>query len=156
MSPVNESANCEIVISRIINAPRELVFKAWTDPKHLVHWWGPKGFTNTIHEIDVRPGGLWRFILHGPNGVDYPNLIVFNEIVKPDRLVYTHGTGEADDPEQFQDTVTFAEQAGKTNLKMLSIFRSAAAHDKVIKEYGAIEGANQTLDRLEELLSKLS
>ena len=124
--------------------------------KHLVHWWGPKGFTNTIHEIDVRPGGLWRFIMHGPNGVDYPNLIVFNEIVKPDRLVYTHGTGEADDPEQFQVTVTFAEQAGKTNLKMLSIFRSAAARDKVIKEYGAIEGANQTLDCLEELLSKLS
>ena len=153
---IKESADREIVVSRIINAPRELVFKAWTDPKLLVQWWGPKGFTNTFKEIDVRPGGVWRFIMHGPNGVDYPNMVVFTEIVKPERLVYTHGTGEPGDPGEFHVTVTFSDQAGKTNLTMRSIFASAAERDKVVREYGAIEGANQTLDRLEELLSKLS
>lgn len=78
-----DTADREIVISRLIHAPRELVFKVWTDPKHVAHWWGPNGFTNTIHEMDVRPGGVWRFIMHGPDGVDYPNKIVYKEVVKP-------------------------------------------------------------------------
>ena len=152
---MNETTERELVISRLINAPRELVFKAWTDPKHLIHWWGPKGFTNTFQEIDIRPGGVWRFIMHGPDGIDYQNRIVFSEIVKPERISYSHDSGEENDPGQFQVTVTFDKEGNKTKLTMRSIFGSAAERDKVVKEYGALEGANQTLDRLEEQLAKM-
>src|SRR5450631_188479 len=100
-----DTSDREIVITRVFDAPRELVFKAWTDPKHLVHWWGPNGFTNTFHEVDIRPGGVWRFTMHGPDGVDYPNRIVFEEIVKPERIVYAHSGGEENDLAQFHVTV---------------------------------------------------
>jgi uncharacterized protein YndB with AHSA1/START domain len=66
-----------IVTTRVFDAPRELVFEAWTNPKHLVQWWGPHGFTTTIRAIDARPGGVWRFVMHGPDGVDYENRIVY-------------------------------------------------------------------------------
>jgi uncharacterized protein YndB with AHSA1/START domain len=78
----------EIVTTRVFDAPRELVFKAWTDPDHLAQWWGPKGFTNTFQEFDMRPGGIWRFVMHGPDGVDHKNKSVFVEVVKPGRKVY--------------------------------------------------------------------
>ncbi|WP_406701241.1 SRPBCC family protein [Singulisphaera sp. Ch08] len=142
----------EIVITRVLDAPRELVFEAWTNPKYVAQWWGPNGFTNTIHEMEVRPGGVWRFTMHGPDGVDYPNKIVFLEVVKPERLVYTHGEDGADDSGQFQVTVTFDEQGGKTTLALRSLFATAAERDKVVEEYGAIEGGNQTLARLAEFL----
>jgi uncharacterized protein YndB with AHSA1/START domain len=144
----------ELHITRIFNAPRELVFKAWTDPEHLPKWWGPKGFTNTVQEIDIRPGGVWRYVMHGPDGVDYDNKIVYHEVISPERIVYAHGGGEEDD--QFQVTVTFAEQANTTTeLTMKMRFKSAAELDKVVKEYGAIEGAKSTLNRLEEQLATM-
>jgi uncharacterized protein YndB with AHSA1/START domain len=150
---LSETTDRELLIIRVLNAPRELVFSAWTDPRHIAKWWGPKGFTNTIHEMDVRPGGTWRLTMHGPDGTDYPYMIVYKEVIKPERLVYTHSSGEADDPGQFEVTVDFAEQDGKTKLTMRSVFLSAAERDRVVKEYGAIEGAKQTLDRLEEQLT---
>ena len=76
-------ASREIVATRTFDAPRDLVFKMWTDPKHIAQWWGPKGFTTTIYEMDVKPGGVWRFVMHGPVGVDYQNKVVYLEIVKP-------------------------------------------------------------------------
>src|SRR3972149_4696907 len=106
-SPVAGPSEQELILTRIFDAPRELVFEAWTDPKHVAQWWGPNGFTNTIHEMNVRPGGVWRFVMHGPDGVDYPNKIVYDEIVKPERLVYSHVSGP-----KFQTTVTFDEQGG--------------------------------------------
>jgi uncharacterized protein YndB with AHSA1/START domain len=136
----------EIVTTRLFDAPRELVFRAWTDAEHIGEWWGPKGFTTTTHEIDVRPGGAWRFVMHGPDGVDYDNKIVYLEIVEPERMVYVHG--DEGDPDQFQTTVTFEEQGAKTKLTLRALFRSAAERDHVVKEFGAIEGAKQTLDRL--------
>src|ERR1700722_521534 len=84
------TAGREIAATRIFDAPRELVFRMWTEPEHVAKWWGPIGFTNTIHEMDVRPGGVWRFIMHGPDGVDYPNKNVYLEVVRPDRLVWDH------------------------------------------------------------------
>ncbi len=75
-----------IVTTRVFDAPRDLVFEAWTNPKHLVQWWGPDGFTTTTRAIDVRPARVWRFVMHGPDGVDYENRIVYEEIVKPERL----------------------------------------------------------------------
>lgn len=149
------TADREITLTRVFDAPRELVFAAWTEPKHVAQWWGPNGFTNTIHEMDVRPGGVWRLVMHGPDGTDYPNKIVYSEVVKPERLVYTHGSGEEADPGQFRVTVTFADRGGKTVLTMRSLFESAAARDKVVKEFHAIEGGNQTLDRLGAYLAKM-
>lgn len=153
--PAAATSDREILFTRFFNAPRELVFKAWTDPKHIAQWWGPKGFTNTVQEMDVRPGGVWRLVMHGPDGVDYPNKIVYIEVVKPERVVFDHSSGEAGDSGQFRVTVTFAEQAGKTKLNMRMLFRSAAERDKAVKEFGAIEGGNQTLDRLAEYLAKI-
>jgi uncharacterized protein YndB with AHSA1/START domain len=148
------TADREIVITRVFDAPRELVFKAWTDPKHVAQWWGPKGFTTTTYEMDVRPGGVWRFVMHGPDGVDYKNKIIYIEIVKPERLVYSHGGDEEGEPGQFHVTVTFAEQGGKTKLTLRMLFGSAAERGKA-KEMGAIEGANETLERLAEHLAKM-
>lgn len=110
MSAARATSDREIVLTRVLDAPRELVFDAWTDRKHIAQWWGPRGFTTTIHEMDVRPGGVWRFMMHGPDGVDYPNRIVFREVVKPERLVYDHGSDDPADPAQFHVTVTFAKQ----------------------------------------------
>jgi uncharacterized protein YndB with AHSA1/START domain len=153
--PAEDTSEREIAITRIFDAPRTLVFEAWTDPKHLVHWWGPKGFTNTFQEIDVRPGGVWRFIMHGPDGRDYQNQIVFDEIMKPERIVYSHN-GDEGEPVRFTTTVTFAERGGKTELTMRMVFPSAGERDRVIKEYLAIEGGNQTLARLAEHVAKIS
>jgi uncharacterized protein YndB with AHSA1/START domain len=139
-------------MTRTFDAPRERVWKAWTDPKHINEWWGPKGFTTTTHAMSVRPGGVWRFIMHGPDGTDYPNNIVYTEIVKPERLVYDHG-GDADaDNVQFQVTVNFVEEGGKTTPIMRMLFESVEECEKT-KAFGAIEGGNQTLDRLDKHLS---
>jgi uncharacterized protein YndB with AHSA1/START domain len=142
------SAVREIVVTRVFDAPRELVFKAWTDPEHIARWWGPNGFTNTVYEMDVRPGGVWRFVMHSPDGVDYQNKIVFREIVRPERLVYSHVSGP-----QFQMMVTFEEQDDKTKLTARMLFESATQREKVVKEFGAIDGLNQTLGRLAEYLA---
>jgi uncharacterized protein YndB with AHSA1/START domain len=150
----SSTADREIVTTRVFDAPRELVFKAFTDPKHIVNWWGPKGFTNTTLEMDVRPGGVWRFTMHGPDGTDYPNKIAYLEVVRPERLVYDHD--DDDGGNGFHVTVTFEAQGGKTKLTMRALFATAAERAKVVEEYGAIEGANQTLDRLEAYLGKMS
>jgi uncharacterized protein YndB with AHSA1/START domain len=144
------TADREIKVTRVFAAPRELVFKAWTDPNQVGHWWGPTGFTLTIHEMDVRPGGAWRFIMHGPDGVDYDNEIVYVEIVQPERLVYDHGPAPS-----FRTTVTFGEQGNKTEITMQMLFESAALREQVVREFGAVEGMKQTLDRLAEHLATL-
>jgi uncharacterized protein YndB with AHSA1/START domain len=146
----------ELIFTRVFDAPRELVFEAWTDPKHLAQWWGPRGFTTTISEMDVRPGGVWRLVMRGPGGRDYKNRIVFLEVAKPERLVYKHDPEKDCEPVSFQVTVTFAEQGGKTELTMRMLFPSAAARDHVVTKYGAVEGAHQTLDRLKEQLARMA
>ena len=143
----------EIVITRVFDAPRELVFEAWTDPAHVIQWWGPRGFTTTIHEMDVRPGGVWRFVMHGPDGTDYDNKVVFVEVVKPERLVYNHGAGDESDLQQFHVTVTFDEDGDKTRLTLRLVFGTPADRDNAV-ESGALEGGNQTLERLAEHLAK--
>jgi uncharacterized protein YndB with AHSA1/START domain len=141
------TADREIVLERLLDAPRQLVFDAFTTPEHVVHWWGPTGFTITNHEMDVRPGGVWRFMMHGPDGVDYPNLVEFIEVSRPERLVYQH-RGEGSDESTFQVTVTFDDAGGRTRLTMRMVFPSAEARDFVVREFGAIERGNETLDRL--------
>ena len=144
-----------IIGTRVFDAPRELVWTAWTDPKHLAQWWGPNGFSTTTSAFDMRPGGVWRFVMHGPDGRDYENRITFDEIVKPERLVYHHGGGEDVEPVQFTTTVTFEDLGGKTRLTWRGVFPSAAERERVIKEYGADKGLVQTLSRLGEYLATM-
>lgn len=154
-SPATDSADREIVLTRVLDAPRELVWDAWTDPHQVVQWWGPRGFTTTIHEMDVRPGGIWRHTMHGPDGTDHVNKSTFLEVVKPERIVYSNGGGKKDDPGvQFVATWTFEAQGTKTRLTLKMVFPSAAAREHVVKTYGAIEGGKQTLARLAEQLAK--
>jgi uncharacterized protein YndB with AHSA1/START domain len=145
----------ELVIRRVYDAPRELVWQAWTDPKHVVHWWGPNGFTNTIHEMDLRPGGVWRFVMHGPDGRDYKNRIVFSEVTKPARLVYRHA-GEDDTADiSFHVTVTFEDVDGKTRVTLRTTFPSIEERNRVVEKSGALEGGRQTLARLAEYLTRM-
>jgi uncharacterized protein YndB with AHSA1/START domain len=135
-----------IVGTREFAAPRALVFSAWTDPKHLAQWWGPFGFTTTTHSFDFRPGGVWRFVMHGPDGRD--SRITFEEIVPPQRIVYRHGGGDDVEPVQFRQTVTFEDLGARTRITWRGEFPSAAERDRVIKEYGADKGLAETLSRL--------
>jgi uncharacterized protein YndB with AHSA1/START domain len=144
----SSTADREFLVSRLIHAPRELVFDAWTTPEHIAHWWGPDGFTTTTHEMDVRPGGHWRLIMHGPDGRDYLNHIVFDEVVRPERIVYTHVPERGTEPVSFQTTVTFVAHGDKTMLTMRGVFATAAERDAVVRKYGALEGAHQTIARL--------
>ena len=146
------TADREIVISRVFDAPRALVFEAFTDPKHIGEWWGPNGFTTTTSEMDVRPGGAWRYVMHGPDGTDYSNKIVYSEVVKPERLAYAHGADDGGPP-LFHATVTFQEQGSKTLVTLHSIFPTAAIRDRTGREFGAIEGGHQTLARLARYLA---
>jgi uncharacterized protein YndB with AHSA1/START domain len=152
-SSMAESKDRELVFTRVLDAPRELVWKAWTEPQHVSQWWGPRGFTTTIHEMNVRPGGVWRQTMHGPDGADYPNESVFVEVVKPERISYTLAGGKKGDPShQLEQTWTFEAQGDKTKVTLRMLFPSAAALEHVVKTYGAAEGATQTLDRLAEHL----
>lgn len=146
----------EVIMSRVFDAPRELVFDAWTMPGHADKWWGPRGFRTTTHEINVAPGGTWHYTMHGPDGTDYPNIVVFDEVLRPELLAYRHGSGAENDPHAFQVRVTFEDQGGRTLLTMSSVFPSSEALRFVVENYGAIEGGKQTLDRLGEFLDSLS
>ena len=141
------TADREIVISRTIEGPRSLVFEAYTAVEHLAQWWGPDGFTTTTRSFEFRPGGVWDFLMHGPDGTDYPNWIRWLEIVPPERLVLLHGE-RADDPRAFHHTVTFMERGGATEVTMRAVFQTKEQRDEVIERYHAIEGGKQTLGRL--------
>ncbi len=143
----------ELLITRIINAPRELVYEVWTNPEHIAQWWGPNGFTNTILAMDVKPGGIFRLVMHGPDGKDYPNMLEYVDVVKNERLAWIHGTGEIDNEGQFTASVEFEDLGDKTKLTMRMLFTSAEELRKVVEEFGAIEGNTQTLNRLEAYLA---
>ena len=144
-----------IIATRVFDAPRSLVFEAWTDQKHLAQWWGPDGFSTTTRSMDIRSGGVWRFVMHGPDGRDYENRITYVEVVKPKRLVYRHGGGDDVEPVQFEVEVTFEEIGEQTQLTMRMVFPSAEERARVIKEYGADKGLVQTLARLSEYVKSM-
>jgi uncharacterized protein YndB with AHSA1/START domain len=145
-----------ILATRVFDAPRDLVFAVWTDAKHLAQWWGPVGFTTTTHSLDFRPGGVWRFVMHGPDGRDYENRITYDEIVKPERLAYHHGGGDDVEPAEFKVTVLFEDLGGKTKLTMRLTFPSEAQRARVIEEYGADKGLVSTLTRLGDYVAGLA
>lgn len=142
--------------TRLLDAPRNLIFAAFSDPKHLARWWGPNGFTTTTHSFDFRVGGVWRFAMHGPDGRDYQNRVTYDEIVPPERIVYRHGGSGDVEPVQFTQTVTFQDVGGKTRLTWRSVFPSLEERARVIKEYGADKGLVQTMARLADYLAEAS
>jgi uncharacterized protein YndB with AHSA1/START domain len=142
-----------MVGTREFDAPRDLVFAAFTDPKHLAQWWGPNGFTTTTLSFDMRPGGVWRFVMHGPDGRDYQNRITYEEVVPAERIVYRLGGGDDVEPVQFRQSITFEDLGGRTRIVWRGDFPSAAERDRIIKEYGADTGLVQTLARLEQYVS---
>lgn len=151
----SNTAGREVIITRLLKAPRELVFEAWTKPEHVAQWWGPDGFTTTVHSMDVRVGGTLKMTYHGM-GATFLNVLRYTEIVPPERLCYTHGSGKEDDPGEFEVTVTFDEENGNTRLTMYSLFKTAEARDFVVNEYGAIERGNETVNHLEEYLKQMT
>ncbi len=147
-----KSKSNEIHISRVYDAPVAAVWDAWTDPKQVAQWWGPRGFTLTTHSKDLRPGGHWAYTMHGPDGVDYPNRTLYFEVEEHAKLVYDHGASD-DRPPMFRVTVTFAEVDGQTHMEMtMSLPTPEAAEEarKFIKK----AGGNSTWDRLAEYLEK--
>lgn len=140
----------EIVVTRVIDAPRELVFQAFTSDG-IERWWGPNGFTTTTSKRDVQIGGEWIFVMHGPDGTDYDNRIVYTGITRPDRLEYDHFAGYEAEP-HFKATVTFNDAGGGTEVALRLLFPTAENRDEAAK-YG-IEGGHQTLNRLADFLAK--
>jgi len=143
-----------IVLSRMLQAPREQVFDLWTSAEHLANWWGPNGFTLTTHEADIRPGGVWRFTMHGPDGTDYPNNIHYEEVRAPELITFVHGDDVGEMP-SFHGTITFDDFQGMTILTMRTVFVTADELQRQVERVGAIEGGNQTLDRLVGYVDKV-
>ena len=141
----------EMVFTRTVDAPRDLVWKAWTEPKIVAIWWGPQGFTNTIHEMDVKPGGIWRLTMHGPDGTDYPNRIEYIEVVKPSRMVYHHGDDA--NPQMFHVTTDFIEENGRTKIVKRMLFRTTEECEAT-KGF-AVVGYDSSMSRFDELLAKM-
>jgi len=144
----NDTSDRELIITRLLNAPRELVWDVFTTPEHIKNWWGPNGFTNTIDKMDVKPGGEWEFIMHGPDGTDYKNKSIYKEIVRPERIVFEHVSGP-----KFIATITFTAEGNKTHLKWHMLFESAEQFQQVVKTFKADEGLKQNIVKLEEYLA---
>ncbi len=150
------SAENELAFTRIYDAPRELVFDAWTDPQHIGKWWGPNGFTTSTKVMEVKVGGRWEYVMHGPDGEDYPSNSVYTEVEKPQRLIFSNIGGKANDPHlTCQMIVTFEDVAGKTKLTLRMIFPSTDAADHA-RELGADDGGKECLDRLANAMREAS
>lgn len=145
--PIAPASNREIVNTRLFHATPAALFAAFSNPERLARWWGPNGFSNTFHEFDFRTGGDWRFIMHGPDGTDYENYVIFTEILPCERIVLQHIP-----PPKFQLTMIFTEQNGKTQLTWRQEFETAAQRDKILKFVG--DANEQNFDRLEAELAR--
>ena len=142
-----EFARREIATTRIFNFPRETVFDAWTDPEKLKRWWGPKGFTNTFHQFDFKPGGEWNFTMHGPDGKNYENHMRFVEIVRPERIVLQHLSTP-----HFQVIATFDDLKGRTKLSFRQLFETVDICEGV--KVFALDANEQNMDKLQAVLSE--
>ena len=148
------AADREIVISRVIDAPRELVFEAFTEVRHLSQWWGPDGFTTTTRAFEFRVGGEWDFVMHGPDGTDYQEWITWQEIVPPERIALLHGESRGD-PNAFESVLTFAPEGAATRIEMRTVFPTQELRDEAVETYHAIEGGHQTLGNLAAYVTEI-
>jgi uncharacterized protein YndB with AHSA1/START domain len=148
------TADREIVISRIIGAPRALVFEAFTEVRHLSRWWGPEGFTTTTRAFEFRVDGEWDFVMHAPDGTDYQEWIRWTEIAPPERIALLHGEHRGD-PNAFETVLTFAAEDAGTRIELRAVFRTKEQRDEAVEKYHAIEGGRQTLDNLDAYVSEI-
>src|SRR5213075_156167 len=148
------TADREIVISRVISAPRELVFEAFTRVRHLSRWWGPEGFTTTTRSFAFRVGGAWDFVMHGPDGTDYQEWITWREIVPTARIALLHGESR-DDPNAFESVLTFEQAGEQTRIVMRTVFPTKELRDEAVEKYHAIEGGQQTLSNLAAYVTEI-
>ena len=148
------TADREIVISRVIDAPRELTFEAFTAVRHLSHWWGPEGFTTTTRAFEFRVGGEWEFVMRGPDGTDYQEWICWTEIAAPERIALRHGAYRGD-PNAFESVFTFAPDGAATRIEMRTVFLTKELRDEVVEKYHAIEGGRQTLSHLAAYVTEI-
>jgi len=147
---MSATADREVVVSRIIDAPRELVFEAFTEVRHLSQWWGPEGFTTTTRSFGFGVGAEWDFVMHGPDGTDYPEWITWTEITPPARIAMLHGESR-DDPNAFVSVLTFEPDGpvGRaTRIELRTVFATRGLRDEAVEKYHAIEGGRQTLGNL--------
>jgi uncharacterized protein YndB with AHSA1/START domain len=151
MPTKNKSA--DIQLTRIFNAPVQAVWDAWTDPKQVAQWWGPRGFTITTHSKDIRPGGSWKYTMHGPDGVDYPNITKYYEVEDCKKLVYDHG-GNENQPPMFRVTVHFSEVKDKTKMEMTMTLPNPEAAEQT-RQFIKRAGGDSTWDRLAEYVEKV-
>ena len=153
--PTNSAtADREIVVSRVVGAPRELVFEAFTQVRHLSQWWGPDGFTTTTRSFEFRVGGVWDFVMHGPDGTDYQEWITWADIVPPERISMVHGESR-DDPKAFTSVLTFELAGEATRIIMRTLFPTKELRDEAAEQYHAVEGAEQTLRNLAAYVAEL-
>ena len=152
----NGELDREIVLSRVIDAPRDQVFLAWVEPKRVFRWFGPRGFRCEVHQdCEAKAGAVWRFDMIAPNGQRFDNRMVFLEVTPNERLVLDHGSDMDDDPNRFRVTVTFDQQSdGKTVITLRQLHPSKAQRDGKIG-FGAVELGHQTLAKLDEYLHGL-
>lgn len=144
----------EIVVTRLLNAPRNLVFAAFKDPQHITHWWGPNGFSTTTDRMDFRVGGEWIFTMHGPDGTDYPNRVRYADIRPPEFIGYDHDAGERSDPAHaFKASWTFEDEGRKTRVTM-RLVAGTLDQRAFMAKFGAVEGGHHTLSRLEAHLNE--
>jgi uncharacterized protein YndB with AHSA1/START domain len=148
------TADREILISRIIGAPRQFVFAAFTQVRHLSRWWGPEGFTTTTRSFEFRAGGVWDFLMHGPDGTDYQEWITWTEIIPPERIALVHGESR-DDPNAFESVLTLEASGADTRIVMHTVFPTKKLRDEAVEKYHAIEGGEQTLRNLAAYMSDL-
>ena len=148
------TADREIVISRVIDAPRELVFEVFTEVRHLSRWWGPEGFTTTTRSFEFRVGGEWDFLMHGPDGTDYQECISWTEIVAPEGIALLHGESRGD-ANAFESILTFVPDGAATRIEMRTVFRTKELRDEAVEKYHAIEGGQQTLSNLAAYVTKI-
>ena len=152
--PDHTTGDREIVVARAIGGPRELVFEAFTEVRHLSRWWGPEGFTTTTRAFEFRVCGEWDFVMHGPDGTDYQEWITWTEIVPPERIALVHGESR-DDPNAFESVLAFEPAGDETRIVMRTVFPTKELRDEAVEKYHAIEGGQQTLSHLAAYVTEI-
>lgn len=146
----NTAGRRELFISRLLNAPGELVWEVWTNSEHIANWWGPDGFANTINKMDLKPGGEWNLVMHGPDGTDYKNKSIFKEIKAPELIVYEHVSAP-----EFTATINFIEKGKQTLIEWSMLFETEEQFEQTVKTFKADEGLKQNIEKLNKYLENL-
>ena len=145
----NNTKDRELLLTRTLDAPIDLVWEAWTNPQHIAKWWGPNGFTNTITTMDMKPGGEWILTMHGPDGTDYKNKSIFKEVILHKKIVFDHIAPN------FRATIEFKAQGEQTHLTWHMLFETVEQFIQVVKTFKADDGLKQNVDKLNVYLAEM-